>query len=203
MNTSATLYSKLPSIEAQVQEAAHAQRSKLIAEMFPNANVERFDQVYRQAIKPIIYSYMVDNLEGYLDFYQPSENLLRKLFLRLNLEVTKQFLEGLYSLRSAMSLPDQIGFLAEGEFSEQLQRVLELYEDARINWKDAAKQWATNLTNEDLDIWSMALNGQSPSAIKVSLKLSGSIEQITGRIIRLQREFLLALIRALPQYAEK
>jgi hypothetical protein len=204
MNSNAALYEKLPLIETQVQADARAQRISLIGELLPNIDANKLDKTfYRQVIQPLIYSYIADDLEAYSDYVPLSDALLTKFYLRLNTEVTKQVLHGLQSLRSGMNLSDQLDLLAQGHFSESLQRIIDLYEATSTRWEIIAQGWVKNLSSEDLDIWLLALQGKDTSAIRNNLRLSATEEQVTQRITRLQQELLYTLIRALPQYQGK
>ncbi len=201
MNSNLALYKKLPLIETQVQADARTQRIGLIGELLPNVDADRLDKTfYRQVIQPLIYSYIADDLEAHSDYLRLSDALLTKFYLRLNTEVTKQVLQGLQSLRLGMNLSDQLDLLAQGDFSESLQRIIELYEATSTKWESVAQGWVGNLSSEDIDIWMLALQGRDSVTIRNNLRLSGTEEQVTQRVTRLQQELLQILIRALPHY---
>ncbi|HEX9989556.1 MAG TPA: hypothetical protein VGE45_13900 [Chloroflexia bacterium] len=181
--------------EERVANYARSQRLHIIQELYSSEDAERLDKVfYPNLIQPLIYSYLFDNVEQYRDFMHLPQVALDNLYLRLNGSLSRQ----VFSSLRALDAPLDIEVLTE-DVSNSLERLMSIYEDSGRDWEKEARIWSERLTDEDLDIWELALRDEDPITIKEQLKLIEDPAEIIQRIQFLQRDLLLAFLRGLSK----
>lgn len=175
--------------EQRVAHIARRQTVAIIAEFFPNVDsTDLFQLFYLDCIKPLVRSSFKDGVTEHLGTVDPQSEVFAKFYLQCNAHASREFFTKFY---------DPTAGLLTGDFSRTFETIRHAYEEQRRDWCEPVRTWANNLANVDFQIWELCLNDYDSFAIKETLKIQDKPEDITMRILALQRDLVLTLIKRL------
>ncbi|HYP42000.1 MAG TPA: hypothetical protein VEX13_16710 [Chloroflexia bacterium] len=161
---------------------------------------ERLDKWFYDNIRVAIESEFQEKLEEYIEFAGelPPQAALDNLYLRLNIYHSREFCRELITQLKWDDSFRQMDHVDTEDISEMLGAIMDKCSETGLSWPTLARRWASEqpqLSKTDLEIFRVSLRGQSPAAIKVTLGLAESPEQIAEIILAL-RFSLIAYLQA-------